>query len=301
MGVDRPNYTQIPNLLLDDLLPYMGEAEMRVTLALTRLTFGYHRDKVEVSLSKLQEATRLSRQGVINGISAGIERGTIARTDGKRSGFIYELVINEEHSPTSQRSRPALVNEVDQPTSQPNGLELVNEVDQTSQRSRPALVNEVDQNTPVLKKEIKKTRKKKGKKDVAADAAPPETPEWQEFLSGLCNCCYKHTDIAALSEKDRGALLSEAKKIHDKNYTLDDIRKWFAQEWVKDWRYGENKNRPTPSQVRSGIPSIRSPSDGGFEMPANVHHTNGSSKVAASIAAVDEYFEIKDRHLGDQH
>jgi hypothetical protein len=163
MGVDRPNYTQTPNLLLDDLMPYMGEAELKVTLVLMRRTFGYHRDKVEISLSHLQEATRLSRQGVINGINAGIERGTIARTEGKRGGFVYEIIINGEHASTSQPS--GLVNQVDQPpTSQPNGLPLVNEVDQTSQRSRPPLVNEVDQNTPVLKKELKKTRKKKGER-----------------------------------------------------------------------------------------------------------------------------------------
>lgn len=265
MGVDKPNYTQMPNLLLDDLLMLMGEAEMKVTIALSRLTFGYHREKVEISLSHLQEITHLSRQGVINGINAGLERGTIERTDGKRGGFVYSIAVNGEQETTSQRSRP--VNEVDQSTSQPNGLPLVNEVDRTSQRSRPALVNEVDQNTPVLKKVLKKVRKKES---IAADAAPPDPPEWQQFLMGLCNCCYKHTDIAALSAKDKGILLSEAKKIHDKGYTLEDIRKWFATEWVKDWRYGENKNRPTPSQVCSGLPAIRAAPDEAYELaPVN--------------------------------
>jgi hypothetical protein len=281
MGVDRPNYTQTPNLLLDDLMPYMGEAELKVTLVLMRRTFGYHRDKVEISLSHLQEATRLSRQGVINGINAGIERGT----------FVYEIIINGEHASTSQPS--GLVNQVDQPpTSQPNGLPLVNEVDQTSQRSRPPLVNEVDQNTPVLKKELKKTRKKKGKESIAADAAPADPPEWQEFVSGLCNCCYKHTDIAALSAKDRGLLLSEAKKMRDSGYTLEDIREWFGKEWVTDWRYGAKKNRPTPSQVRSGLPALRAAPDEVYDAPApasNGHHaTSKTDRKREAFANVEK-------------
>lgn len=124
---------------------------------------------------------------------------------------------------------------------------------------------------------------KRKKKSIAADAAPPDLPEWQEFIMGLCNCCYKHTDIAALSAKDKGILLSEAKKIHDKGYTLEDIRKWFATEWVKDWRYGENKNRPTPSQVCSGLPAIRAAPDEAYELPVN---TNGAMSEAKKNAII---------------
>lgn len=276
MGVDKPNYTQMPNLLLDDLLMQMGEAELKVTIALSRLTFGYHRDKVEISLSVLQEITHLSRQGVINGINAGLERGTVERIDGKRGGFIYSLAVNGEQPATSQRSR--LVNDVDQqPTSQPNGLPLVNEVDQTSQPSRPVLVNQVDQNTPTLKKVLKKPKRKRERKSIAEPTASADPPEWQEFIMGLCNCCYKHTDIGALSAKDKGILLSEAKKIHDKGYTLEDIRKWYATEWVKDWRYGDNKQRPTPPQVCSGLPAIRAVPDKTFDLAPS---TNGAPKVS---------------------
>lgn len=273
MGVDKPNYTQMPNLLLDDLLMQMGEAELKVTIALSRLTFGYHRDRVEISLSHLQEITHLSRQGVINGINAGLERGTIERTDGKRGGFIYSIAVNGDQESTSQRN--GLVNEVDPvPTSQPNRPQLVNEVDQSSQRGRPVLVNEVDQNTPTLKKVLKKSKRKK-KESIAEPAASAEPSEWQSFLMGLCNCCFKHTDIAALSAKDKGILLSEGKKIYDRGYTIEDVRKWFATEWVKDWRYGEKKTRPTPSQVCSGLPALRAMPDEVYEL-APV--TNGTYK-----------------------
>ena len=158
MGVDKPNYTQIPNLLLDDLFPLMAEAELRVTLTVARETFGYHRERAKLSLTELQELTRLSRQGVINGVESGLDRGTLCREKDDKGRYLYGIVVN---GLTSQPS--GLVNEVDQQGSQRSRPVVVNEVDQTSQPSRPILVNEVDQNTPDLKK--KESIKEKQKED----------------------------------------------------------------------------------------------------------------------------------------
>ena len=109
MGYDKPKFTQIPNLLLDEQMAVMGDAELRVTLAIARQTFGWHKESDLISLSQLIKMTGLSRQGVINGVSEGLERGTIKRYPEGQS-FTYQLVIDE---PTSQRSRPELVNVVD--------------------------------------------------------------------------------------------------------------------------------------------------------------------------------------------
>lgn len=122
MSYPAPNFTQIPNLLLEDHIKAMTEAEMRVALAIARKTFGWHKRQDKLSLSQLMDLTGMSRQGVINGIEAGIARGIIRREQCGQS-FLYELVIldkpvNEvdqcKDAKTSQRSRPALVNEVDQ-------------------------------------------------------------------------------------------------------------------------------------------------------------------------------------------
>ena len=131
--IPAPNYTQIPNTLFD-MLPQMGESEARVVLAIARETFGWHRPHALLSLSDLSRLTGLSRQGVINGIEAGINRNTICRT---QSGQQFKYYINVEGAST-QESPSELVNEVDQSTkctSQRSGLVLVNQVDQASQRS----------------------------------------------------------------------------------------------------------------------------------------------------------------------
>lgn len=116
MSVDKPNYTQTPNEIYD-LIPQMSEAEMRITFAICRKTFGWHKRADKLSISQLQELTGLSRQGVINGTKAGIERGTICKEQSGDS-FLFSIVVNvvdqsTELTSASQPSRPELVNLVD--------------------------------------------------------------------------------------------------------------------------------------------------------------------------------------------
>jgi phage replication O-like protein O len=79
MMIEAPNYTQVPNVLLDKLASEMNEAEFRVTMAICRKVLGWHKEKDRISISQLMALTGLSNKGVINGIKDGIERGTIIR------------------------------------------------------------------------------------------------------------------------------------------------------------------------------------------------------------------------------
>ncbi len=40
-GFDAPHYTQTPDVLFDELLPYLSEAELKVLLYIIRRTFGF--------------------------------------------------------------------------------------------------------------------------------------------------------------------------------------------------------------------------------------------------------------------
>lgn len=108
------------------------------------------------------------------------------------------------------------------------------------------------------------------KKEDAASAAPPDDETWVAFLEAFCWVCHGHKDIGALTKEQKGALTSEAKRVRDKGYTIDDLRDWFRDVWQHDWRWTKNKQheRPRPADVRSMIPILRDtePSTSGYQV-----------------------------------
>jgi hypothetical protein len=156
MAIEKPNYTQIPNVVLDDLMALMEETELRVTLAISRRTFGFHRESAKLSLSELQKMTGLSRQGVINGVTAGIKRGTIER-EPIGDSYAYRMVVYSVDQEDSQLS--SIGGQMDGLPSQLSGLEVV---------------HSVDSDTPVLKKVVKERTTKERKRATAAPCAAPK-------------------------------------------------------------------------------------------------------------------------------
>lgn len=112
--IEKPNYTQTPNAIYA-LMPEMGDAELRVVMAICRATFGWHKRADVLSLSQLEQRTGLSRQGVIDGTNAAVGRGIVGRS-AKGNSYEYFLVVNDVDQSTeltSQASRPGMVKPVD--------------------------------------------------------------------------------------------------------------------------------------------------------------------------------------------
>lgn len=98
-GFQEPNYTQTPNALFDILMKDMGEAELRVTLAVIRKTMGYHKDRDAISWTQIQQMTGLSRTSTQDGIEKAIEHGYIKIVgQGARGVSIYSLVVEAYQS-----------------------------------------------------------------------------------------------------------------------------------------------------------------------------------------------------------
>lgn len=86
----------MPNEFLDSIMPSIDTmAELKVTLAIIRRTFGWHVKKQKLTINNLVELTGLSRQSVANGITAALEHGHISREEDKVSGFVYSLVVQD--------------------------------------------------------------------------------------------------------------------------------------------------------------------------------------------------------------
>ena len=72
-----PNSTQIPNVILDLILPRIPEAEARCLLYICRRTFGFHRISDRISFSQFIDGIK-SRNGEILDYGAGLSRQSVS-------------------------------------------------------------------------------------------------------------------------------------------------------------------------------------------------------------------------------
>lgn len=153
MPIDAPNYTQVPNALFA-LMPDMGNAELKVVLAVCRQTIGWHKTKDRLTVTRLAELTGLSRQSVYEGISQAIERGILIQEDCEALGHVYSLDIREPQ-------------------------ESVKQVDTTVSSKLTESVKKVD-----TQKKDKET-KEKNNKPTFETMSEPQTQAWRELANTL--------------------------------------------------------------------------------------------------------------------
>jgi len=65
-----PNTTQVPNVLIDEVMLKLPPSAFRVLLVIVRKTYGFQKLADRISFSQLQTLTGLSREGVSNGVKA---------------------------------------------------------------------------------------------------------------------------------------------------------------------------------------------------------------------------------------
>src|SRR5262245_13923551 len=63
-----PHTCQVPNVLLDEVMPKLSGSELKVLLAIVRKTYGFGKRSDKISFNLLQKLTGLSRDGVNSGI-----------------------------------------------------------------------------------------------------------------------------------------------------------------------------------------------------------------------------------------
>lgn len=244
-GLEEPNHTQTPNAFYDDLLKKIETVtELKVTLAIIRQTFGWHKKEDELSLSQLEALTGLSRQGVCDGLKIGLERGSIVRRKSGQS-FVYslKLVSNTDQSTTL--------------TSQQRGLEVVSNVDRQ-------LVSNADtqKKAPKEKKESSKSHSAKAAK-VSPDS-PSSHPAVQAVRAALGRYPQKVTHgriIEAVGdEPDADFMLRCATAYASKGKYTGDLTVWLF-DWYVNRRIpsdvnGKGKSPPGDDGWRPSTPTV---------------------------------------------
>lgn len=135
MKIEKPNYTQIPNSILDSANEFRP-SEFIVLMVICRKTFGWHKEKDVLSLTQLEALTGLSRHTVIDAINGLRERGIIF-SRATKFGTEYSVLVAGDSAETAP--------------------EAVQEMHQSSAETAPELVQKVhtqkkDKNT-IRKKE----------------------------------------------------------------------------------------------------------------------------------------------------
>ena len=115
-GFECPNYTQTPNDLFD-LIPELGDAELKVLMVIIRETFGYHRTTRRMSVRNLAKLSGLTVRNAFNGAEKAIERGLIYK---KQDGGVTVWGVIVRDTGVSLRDTPSIKESIKERIKHPN-------------------------------------------------------------------------------------------------------------------------------------------------------------------------------------
>jgi hypothetical protein len=142
-----PNTTQVPNLILDLVIPRISEGEARCLLYICRRTFGFRKEEDCISFSQFERGIK-SSQGRILDFGTGLSRPAInmALRNLLAAGAIFVL-----HRPRGNRYRLNLHMDVDKVVNEVNRLRKLTT---RGRENTPKVVNKVYTQNLELKEEL---------------------------------------------------------------------------------------------------------------------------------------------------
>jgi len=235
----KPNYTIIPNIILDKMMSEMSESEFRVVIAICRKTFGWHKDKDRISISQIEKLTGLSHNAVIEGTKQALERGIVERHPISQS-FEYEISVFEEVE-TSNLGLPVILDYELEPKpvildyQQKKGLKDIDASASTTlppQGSKPEPLKSIDSQVP--------TNGNGNHKILTSQ---------QAMVGALAMVC--ELDIRL----EKGKLVTNAARLIKAGYTHEQINNFYGkggEYYKRDWR-GKQGQLPNIATINDTI------------------------------------------------
>ena len=97
-----PNFLQVPNAVIDELLPDLTGAELKCYLVVIRKTKGWNKESDNISISQFMKATGLSNSAVIKACESLVKYGLLVKENGSRNTGIY--AVNSYSKTTCEES-----------------------------------------------------------------------------------------------------------------------------------------------------------------------------------------------------
>ena len=107
-----PNFLQVPNAVIDELLPDLTGAELKCYLVVIRKTKGWNKESDNISISQFMKATGLSNSAVIKACESLVKYGLLVKENGSRNTGIYAVnsysktTCEESSQVTCEKSSP---------------------------------------------------------------------------------------------------------------------------------------------------------------------------------------------------
>jgi len=199
----HPNTTQTPNFIFDELMSdkSIGELEFKIICAVTRKTYGWHKEEDAISISQLMIMTGGSRRGVIYAIKRLLDKGLIIRTGkgfGRESSRYKLLVVQPVHQsenlvvqsvhPTGAMSsatvRTAQVQSVVQPMHPQNTKNKSTKLKNESPVPNLSIINEKEYKS-ISKNGTEGHRTAFNAQNRGAIADTQKKPGWNDFIKYL--------------------------------------------------------------------------------------------------------------------
>jgi len=87
---DPPTFTRIPNEIIE-AMPTLGNAELRVLLAIARKTIGYQKESDRISFSQIEDMTGLAHRHVSTALQSLTKRGFIGQEKVGKQAYEYSV------------------------------------------------------------------------------------------------------------------------------------------------------------------------------------------------------------------
>ena len=147
-----PNFLQVPNAVIDELLPDLTGAELKCYLVVIRKTKGWNKESDNISISQFMKATGLSNSAVIKACESLVKYGLLVKENGSRNTGVY--AVNSYSKITHEKSSQVTCEE-----SSP-----VKKVHSTYEKSSQVTCEESSHTINNIKNNIQNTNKKNTKK-----------------------------------------------------------------------------------------------------------------------------------------
>jgi hypothetical protein len=116
--------------------------------------------------------------------------------------------------------------------------------------------------------------------------AEKERTPGQAMFAAICEAL--GWDFKTLAKKQKNEVAEVVVALTAANYTVEDISRFMTEIWFHDWRWEKHEQRPTLNQLRQEIGKLRAAIPDATSKPAR-----STSKVSASLSAVEEYYRRK--------